>query len=309
MTGTHSQRGLRLRWAVFAIALWCGAATHGQVIFQRTSAYHNIRVYDRGGLRILSFNGSQETRMSLRNHLQGHFAYTEFFHLPWIWNNQITNVLMMGLGGGSTQRSFQYYYPQVHIDTVEIDPLVVDVAKRYFNLKTGPNHRIHVSDGRVYLRRHPDKHDLIIMDAYSSNRYGSFIPYHLVSKEFFELASSRLTDQGVLAYNVIGTIRGWQADIFGAVYNTLVEVFPQVYYFPAPDSKNVVIIATKSLARYPPDKVREETLELVRSRKVRLPTFIQRVRAFHIAPPASSPNSPVLSDDYAPVDGLLTRTR
>src|SRR5262245_47955708 len=93
----------------------------GQVRFDTTSPYHHILVLDQQRFRTLSFNGSMETRMSLRDPLAGHFEYIEYFHTPWLWNSNLTKVLMIGLGGGSVQRAYAHYYPQVSIDTAEID--------------------------------------------------------------------------------------------------------------------------------------------------------------------------------------------
>ena len=196
-----------------------------EVVFERTSAYHHIQVVDEQGVRTLSFDGSFETRMSLQNPLQGHFEYTEFFHMPWLWVNP-SNVLMIGLGGGSTQRAYQHYYPTVAVATVEIDPLVVRVARDYFSVGESPTHKIHVADGRVFLRRSTNYYDAILMDAYTENRYGSFLPRHLVTWEFFQIASARLTTNGVLAYNVIGQIHGQRANLLGAMHRTLKAVFP-----------------------------------------------------------------------------------
>src|SRR5580765_2338850 len=187
-----------------------GAAASGAsgIIFDAISAYHHIRVIDRDGLRTLSFDGSMETRMSLRDPLKGHFEYTEYFHMPLLWNSTITNVLMIGLGGASTQRAYQHYYTNITVETVEIDPKVVQVAKEYFKFTESARQQVHTSDGRVFLRRSQGKYGAIILDAYVQHRYGSSIPYHLATKEFFDLASNHLTTNGVLAYNVIGTLRG-----------------------------------------------------------------------------------------------------
>ena len=91
------------------IILASGPPVQAVIVYEVTSPYHHIRVIDQQGLRTLSFDNSMETRMSLVNPLQGHFEYTEFFHLPWLWNPEMTNVLMIGLGGGSTQRAYQYF--------------------------------------------------------------------------------------------------------------------------------------------------------------------------------------------------------
>ena len=216
------------------------------VLFDRISAYHHIQVYDEDGKRTLSFNGSWETTMSLTNPLAGHFEYTEYFQMPWLWNHDIKRVLMVGLGGGSTQRAYQHYYTNVMVDTVEIDPVVVEVAKKYFTVTETPKLKIHINDGRVFLRQTTNIYDVILMDAYSTTRYGSSLPRQLMTKEFFTLASQHLSTNGVLAYNVIGQIQGYRATLIGAMYRTLSEVFPRVYMFPAVESQNVVFVATKS---------------------------------------------------------------
>src|SRR6185436_10665092 len=89
-----------------AIPLAAHSAPRGTVVHELTSPYHHIRVIDDAGIRTLYFDNAQETSMSLANPLTGHFEYIDYFHMPWLWNTQITNVLMIGLGGGSAQRSF-----------------------------------------------------------------------------------------------------------------------------------------------------------------------------------------------------------
>ncbi len=275
-----------------------------EVLFERTSAYHQIRVVDEQGIRTLSFDGSFETRMSLQNPLQGHFEYTEYFHMPWIWLN-LSNVLMIGLGGGSTQRSYQHYYPTVTIDTVEIDPVVVQVARDYFSVSESSTHKIHVADGRVFLRRATNRYDAILVDAYTENRYGSFLPRHLVTREFFQMASDRLSTNGVLAYNVIGQIYGQRANLLGAMHRTLKTVFPEVYLFPAGDSQNVVFMAAKSRLKYSASLAQQRAVWLVQRQRFSLPTFTRRAGALRTDVPAPWSGSPILTDDFAPIEGLL----
>ncbi len=168
-------------------------AARAEVIHEVYSPYHHILVLDEGGVRTLSFDGTRETRMSLRNPLEGHFGYTELFHYAWLWNTNLARVAMLGLGGGTTQRSFLHYYPRLRVDTVEIDPAVVGIASNYFRVTASDRHRIFVEDGRTYLRRTPERYDLILLDAYVKHRYGSSMPPHLATREFFEIARDRLT--------------------------------------------------------------------------------------------------------------------
>ena len=297
---------------ILAICL-CGLlgclAGRAAVVFDRISAYHHIQVIDEGNMRRLSFNGSWETRMSLADPRKGHFEYTEYFQMPWIWNTNIHRVLMAGLGGGSTQRAYQHYYPKVLVDTVEIDPIVVAVAKKYFHVTETPRLRIHTNDARVYLRRSTNTYDVILMDAYSTTRYGSSLPAHLTTKEFFTIANAHLNTNGVLAYNVIGQVQGYRAGVVGALYRTMKAVFPQVYMFPADGSQNVVLLGTRSPTYFTPARVQHEAATLVRSGTVTLPTFYRRSRKFIATPPPGAAQSPVLTDDYAPIESLLQGRR
>lgn len=280
-------------------------ALRGGVVYETTSAYHRIRVIDQRGLRTLSFNRTEETRMSLTNPLQGHFEYIEYFFTPWCWNTNLTNVLMMGLGGGSIQRLYAAHCPEVTIDTVEVDPEVREVAQQYFNYEPGPRQRVFVEDGRVFLRRSNSRYGAIVMDAYTKGRYGSAIPHHLATTEFFALARKHLTEDGVLAYNVIGTVGGYRAEIVGSIYRTMKTVFPQVYFFPAADSLNVVLVGTVMEAPVTTAWLMDRARAVRASGRVQLPTLPQRVQAFRSATPPNATQCPVLTDDYAPVDGLL----
>src|SRR5205823_15036129 len=188
--------------------------------------------------------------------------------MPWLWNTQITSVVMIGLGGASTQRSFEFYYPSVTIETAEIDPLVVQVARQFFDFKESERQKVQVSDGRVFLRRSTARRDLIILDAYIQGRYGSAIPQHLATKEFFELVRDRLTTNGIVAYNVIGSVNNWHAEIVGAIYHTLKSVFPQVYLFPATSSQNIVLLATRANVKPDLNGLRQRAITLVQERRI-----------------------------------------
>lgn len=301
---THSAyRRSRFAAAMSGLLLACSSLS-AAVVFEATSPYHHIRVTEEGGLRTLCFDDATETQMSLQDPMKGHFEYTEYFHMAWLWNSQLTNVLMIGLGGGSAQRAFEHYYPGVKVQSVEIDPMVLQAAKDYFNFKESGRQKVHLEDGRMFVRRTTNRFDAIILDAYVGGRYGSSIPQHLATKEFFELVRDRLTTNGVVAYNVIGTTTDWHAGIVGAIYRTLKTVFPQVYLFPARRSQNVVLIATRDATPADIYTLRQRASVLVQARRVTVPVFRQRLEAFQAQPPPSAAHSPVLTDDYAPVEGL-----
>jgi spermidine synthase len=161
-------------------------------------------------------------------------------------------------------------------------------------------------DGRVFLRRTQQKYDVILMDAYTASRYGSSIPYSLVTQDFFKLANEHLTTNGVIAYNVIGTANSPQINIVSAIYKTLAAVFPRVYYFPATSSRNVVLVATKSPQFLTPALLNQTWAKLAQQGWNTLPTLHTRLRNFQTQAPPSAGRAKVLTDNFAPVDGLLT---
>lgn len=296
---------------MITVALLFAAVAEGAVRHRSQSAHNQITVEDKGGYRMLRFNGSMETRLLIANPLLGHFEYTDYFQMPLLWNPKPKRVLVMGLGGGSTQRAFQHYFPTVHVDTVELDPTVAKVAKEWFGVKENKTHKIHISDGRGYLRRNKErKYDAIMMDAYSSNTYGSFIPYHLATKEFFQLASEDLTVNGVLAYNVIGTYNEWRADIVGSMYRTMKTVFPHVYHFPAADSRNIVLVGVKAKTGGLTSATLRARVDLLRRAQPKMPAhFGPRLGRIQANAPLSAAKSPVLTDDHAPISKLLVPAR
>jgi len=281
------------------------ASAATETVFETTTPYHHIQVIDRNGRRTLHFDNSSQSRVSLEDPLEGHFEYTEYFHLPWLWNPEIKTVLLMGLGGSSIQRAYQAYHPDVETLTVELDPKVAEIARDHFGFKETEKMKVIVGDGRLHLRRTRKTYDLIVLDAYTANRYGSFIPYSLTTREFFAQTRKHLNDGGILAYNVIGSVQGRRKNIVGAIYNTIKTSFPQVYMFPAVSSTNVVIIATTSEERITLPKLRAQIEKLVAQQETSFPGYATRLKRYRYTAPNSAARSDILTDDFAPVDGLL----
>lgn len=307
----HSNSHFTLGRRVFAVFILAGAVVHGPgshggtVVFETTSVYHHIRVVESAGQRSLFFDNSEQSRVSLSNTATGRFEYVDYFFMPWLWNPALTNVLMVGLGGGSAQQAYAAYCPSVTVDSVELDPVVVKVAEKYFGYRPSPQQRVFISDGRVFLQRSLGQYGAVLVDAYVEGRYGASIPHHLATREFFELVREHLSTNGVIAYNCIGTLQGWRGDLVGALYRTMKSVFPQVYLFPAQESLNVVLVGTCSAEAKRVGELWPNAMPAWQAGRMRLPTFFQRLAVFRTAPPANHHNSPVLVDDYAPVDGLL----
>jgi spermidine synthase/MFS family permease len=159
--------------------------------------------------------------------------YTDLFHLARLFTPELERALLIGGGVGVGPRSFRRHYPQLQIDLVEIDPVVVELAEAHFHFTPDERMRVFIEDGRAFLRRNPDQRwDAIILDAFS---IGGRLPFHLMTQEFLEAVNTHLTPDGVVLANLPSALAGEGGSLFRAEYKTFREVFPAVYVFPRHD--------------------------------------------------------------------------
>jgi spermidine synthase len=272
-----------------------GPGAGWRVLFAGDSPYHHVVVRERAGhVRELVFNVGVQSRMIIADPFGPGTAYTDAFHLAPLIRPTLRRVLIMGLGGGTAAKQFTHDDPNVIVDVVEIDPLVVDVAKRFFLVKPSERLRIHLADARAFLKGSTESWDLIIMDAYTANRYGDTIPPHLVTRQFFETVTAHLTDGGVFHFHCIfGRSR-----LLPALEKTIGSVFGSVLVSNGEIlASNVALITSK-------ETIAERAKNSPASRLPSLPAYIASLE-----PNATVPTDvPLLTDDYAPVD-LLVRER
>jgi spermidine synthase len=126
-------------------------------------------------------------------------------------------VLMIGLATGSWARVVADYPTIEMLDIVEINPGYLTVLSDYpesASLTTDPKVRIHIDDGRRWLRRHPDrKFDAIIMNTTFHWRANATT---ILSKDFLLLAKQSLNDEGFIYLNPTGSddVIRTAADVF-----------------------------------------------------------------------------------------------
>lgn len=274
-----------------------------KILFQKDSLYSHIRVEDTGGIRTLWFNNAPQTTMQITQPYAGAFEYTEFFHASHAFKPGLKKVLVLGLGGGSIPKAFVARYPDVSVTCVEIDPVVLDVARNYFYLPDSERLQVVIDDARRYLARTSTNFDAIFIDAYLADYYGAYVPFHLATKEFFELVAKRLTSGGVVAYNVTAQINGWNSASLNAIAKTMGSVFGELYIFPARTSSNVVLTGVKG-GLIPSEQALRENATSVDRAYGKLPVSILSVLSRGYPARLQVANAPLLTDNYAPVEML-----
>lgn len=289
--------------AICVISLLVGGSpARARIVYERDSLYSHIVVEDIGGTRTLYFNTWPQTEMLLRDPYRGALQYTEMYHAVLAFNPQCKRVLVIGLGGGSTQKAFLSRYSDITVQTVEIDKTVAQVAREYFYVPESSRHTITIEDGRRFLARSSQTYDAILVDAYLADYYGAYAPFHLATQEFFRLAKSRLNERGVLAYNVIWSSLSWNDASLRTMHKTVSSVFGSVYMLPARRSRNVVLVCVPGNA--PSSATLKNNARVVDKKYGRLPTTISSLVSQLSTRSLDTRRVPVLTDDYAPVETL-----
>ena len=133
-------------------------------------------------------------------------------------DSQVKHSLVIGLGAG--QLPMLLKQAGHHVESVEIDPLVAEMAKKHFDFKMEDNNT-HIADGRLFLTRSTNNYEYIFIDAFNADQ----IAWHLLSKESLEITRQRMTDQGLLVINLTSNIAGQDV---ASLQHTLQTVFLHV---------------------------------------------------------------------------------
>lgn len=272
------------------------AASQSAVIFETDTPYHHVTVTDHRGSRYLRINNTVQSIYVLGDAHRRGADYEEYKHFAKLVRPGLRDVLAIGLGGGTSARQFTAYYPEVNFESVEIDPVIVDVAQRYFDVVEDERLQLHVGDGRAFVRRSEKQYDMITIDAYTRGRYGATIPSHLVTREFFEEAAQRLNDGGILHFHCFV---GRDTVFARALFKTLASVFPTV----------VILGETELFASTSPLHIeRDDLLQRAAGLRARLPGIDDKLATLQTTPPRLD-DVPILTDDFAPVDTLIRESR
>lgn len=277
-----------------------------RTILEKDTFYHRIRVEEDEEARYMYFDRTLQSAMNLKDPTALRLLYSRYTSVGFAFRPDAKRMLIIGLGGGSIPKKVQKAFPALEVDVVEIDPEVVQIAKSQFNVRESKTLHLYTQDGRLFLTRTKNQYDIILLDAY----YADAMPFHLATKEFFELAQRKLTPNGIIVANLISGVTGSSGRIARAFAKTERQVYPQVYIFASrrPDNvsletiQNVIVIATK-------DKQRLDIKEIVKRAssldKGLFPDTIQDLSIAYYDGPANEQDVPVLTDDYAPTDNLL----
>jgi spermidine synthase len=240
---THVARRTGLLAALAAIlliglAVWLVAGSRSGVIFDAASEYGRVRVVEHAdGLRTLHTGAGRARQSAIHPGRPGHLVsdYTRVAMVGLALAPRDGRLLFVGLGGGAMPMYARHVLPRAHNDAVEIDPLIVAVAGRYFGFREDVGMRVHTGDGRAFIEdAAPQSWDVIFLDAFSDDE----IPLALTTREFLESVRRALAADGV----VIGNL--WTANpAHASMVATYAAVFDQVHFVRVAGRRQTILLA------------------------------------------------------------------
>lgn len=277
-----------------------------KTLYEKATAYHRIRVEETRERRYLYFDGTLQSSMDRQDPDALELSYSRFSSLGLALKPDATKALIIGLGGGSMAKKYHKEFPELEVISIEIDPDVIKVAREFFHFQEDPHQRVHNGDGREFLARTEDRFDLILLDAY----YADNMPFHLITSEFFDTAWHKMTPDGVMVLNLIGTLRGPESKFIRATVKTLANVFAQIYTFPTfgnqthvlGEIQNIVVLASKAPHRM---SIKEMEQRAARLGRGLFPEPASKIRSSYYTGPLNQDDVEVLTDDDTPADDLV----
>jgi predicted membrane-bound spermidine synthase len=274
-------------------------STAGQ-IYETESAYNYIQVLNVDGYHMLRLNEGQgihsiwhPTQLDFQGPWEQFLAAPFFNPMPF-GPESVKRVAIIGLAGGTLARQATAVFGPIPIDGFEIDPKIIEVGRKYFDMNE-PNLNAIPQDGRWGLEHSPYKYTIIGVDAYRP----PYIPWHLTTKEFFQVVRDHLAENGAMVINV-GRAPNDRRLIDGLV-GTIRTVFPSVYVMDLPNTFNSIIYATAQSTDI--QNLYDNYLYLKTRPNIHplLLDSIQRV----VANQQPLPNNPtVFTDDRAPIEWI-----
>jgi len=173
---------------------------------------HSIDISEKKGVRYLHFGSDWvQGAMRIARPWSLELAYTREMMAGLLlraapdWPRR---ALLVGLGAGSLAKFIYRHRPTCRIQVVEIHPQVEAVARQYFNLPDDPMRlRITLGDGAEYMLRGGEDHDLILVDGFDADACSGALD----TLPFYQACRARLSQNGLLAVNLLGRNRGAQA--------------------------------------------------------------------------------------------------
>ena len=202
--------------------------TGQKILKQKDTKYGRLRVTQRG--ETVTFYSDAFALFSAPDRETSEYIV----HIPMLAAPRHRNVLVLGGGPGGVIDEVLKYDTVKTITCVELDPQIFNLSEQFLDESWAHDPRVTtvIADGRAFLERTDTIFDVIIMTmppplSGVANRY--------YTREFFRLASSHLSREGVLGFSLTGAENYVSDDLalfLASIRSTLRSVFPSITVLP-----------------------------------------------------------------------------
>jgi spermidine synthase len=166
-----------------------------KTLFQGNSPYNGeVKVVESFGVRKLFASGYVQSRSLNKDGLTG--SYWDGFVSGSFSLSKDGRILMLGIAGGTGIKLLINKYGLVNIDAVEIDPLMIELSKKYFDLND-KNVNIFNTDALKFVKEARYKYDMICLDLFSKGD----VAVGTESESFFQNLRNLMKENAVLVIN------------------------------------------------------------------------------------------------------------
>ena len=170
-----------------------------KVLFEKDSDFHSIKVIENEVGRFLHYADTYQAGFINTDFYKGNLPYINYFLIPYLMNQNIKNILLIGFGSGKLVNDYEFLFNNLKtIDVVDIEENIVDIAVNFFNFKKTEKFNFILQDGLTYLRNNKKNYDLIVVDV--ANNDG--IDMRFLSEEYFTSIKKSLKKAGIFVSNM-----------------------------------------------------------------------------------------------------------
>lgn len=337
---TQPARKTRLGWAITSAAFLCvvlfsifvirldplkmasgvyrngKAETDGKILFHQDGKTASIDIIEYTSIETLSIatNGKSDAAISYSAEPRpDELTMALAAAIPMAFHERARTAANIGLGSGLTTHVLLTNPNLQAVDTVEIEPAVVEGAKafgkRVERVYKDPRSHIHIEDAKTFFYNRKEKYDLIVSEP--SNPWVSGVS-GLFSNEFYRMIRRFIKDDGIFCQWV--HLYDMDVPLVASIMKAVSANFQDYIVYFTNDSNIIILAAKQKLPAQPGETI--FTIPTVKNEMARIGIFnsqdlqIRKVgfRA-SLDPLFQSYHIPANSDYYPVLDTGAARAR
>ncbi|GAB4198773.1 MAG: hypothetical protein Fur0023_00410 [Bacteroidia bacterium] len=246
------------------------------VLYQNDGAFSSVMVIHQNNVRYLMVNYIIQSFVD-----EARGQTLPYAHLidSVFQKQQLKNkdILILGLGGGILANKLMKYSKT--LTGVEIDPRIIECAKKYFNLH--PKVKTVCEDAQWFIRKNQHTYDIIVLDVFN----GEEPPAYMLTQENFSLLKKMLkNNSSLIIVNWYGYYSGKTGKGTRVLLNTIEQSGFHVHQLLTRKderSSNMVIFAALDSSVLPKNKINMERELIVNTADKNVLSYLNAEANYH----------------------------